>query len=62
MVECWWCGGEGLDEEGFDCLACHGTASVTWERICELDGTRHYPALALERFRAAVADFGRVTS
>lgn len=45
LHECWWCSGEGLDEEARACVACRGRASVTADRIAALAGQAHYPDL-----------------
>ena len=57
LIECYWCGGTAVDEEGRLCVACDGTAAVTWKRVIHLDGVRFYPRqVQLEQGAAFVHD------
>lgn len=54
MVECYWCCGTAVDEEGCVCVACAGTTKVPWSLVVSMQAEDRYPVeVRLEQEGAA---------
>ena len=43
LVECWWCCGTAVDEDGYRCLACDGDLKVSWSFVRSMRAEDKYP-------------------
>lgn len=43
IVDCSWCWGTAVDEEGNVCLACQGSTKVSWEFVVQMGAEGRYP-------------------